>query len=63
MNNYQMLIKSMTIEKMAEVFTNGDWRSDEDGYEECYYCNHTGTWHDYDDAIKNEIEWLLEEAK
>lgn len=62
MTNYDRIMRDMTVEQMAEDRTRSYEEPDryEDG-EITVYCNDTGRWLDWADAIQAEIEWLKKE--
>ena len=64
MTNYDRIMRSMTVEQMAEDRTRSYEEPDryEDG-EITVYHNDAGRWLDWTDAIKAEIEWLKREVE
>lgn len=61
MTRYEKIMKEMTVEKMAETRVTWDYRQElGDIYVESIYFvdGHELPYHDYEDAIQAEIEWL-----
>lgn len=56
MTNYER-IRNMSVEELARKLICWD-----DGYG-CWYTNSFGCYEEIEDAIKDEIEWLLQEAE